>query len=1211
MAYADSHDDTADTDPVYQSFRHATDARPVKIPTARHPATGECYVIWSDITDCFPGVVRVQHGEYFVPLLRNQDLYRIKPHGIRCHPGVVLDIIYSSPFQQRQHSKHHHHPPARTRINGRSVLSSRGEGSSHRRAPPLQPISDISDSDDEHGDPGPSSASASAGSLTLLPSSSSRLRTDLSLENARDDSETLDYAEDQEEEEEEEEEEEDADEWHSEEHGLTVQRTEKGRRALHVDDSEAGDQQGQDGDGDSHHDEQQQEHEESQAGNTNDDDTAITTNGKVEMWKRGKVERHAGSDSSVLDHKSQDIPKAVSPMDQTLITAKVSELAHRRIEDVLRKRYRWVESVCPKLFIILPNKDVVPQAATERAGLADALTLANFRVYFCCEYGGLDCDMRYGQQGYPIKAEKEEYFIQQYGAYIMGVLETLKYGVMFNDVNAPPDQDPMMQIRLSMAMRFLESEGLFSSEEMVTGGYVKSSTTRIPPLDKRQLSEFMKLLVVEHGTEPHGDMNPCPTPNRDVQWVCQAHWIAMSGPEELNAVQQFIKDAVGSVACEFQASRAARVVIKSPEKARDFYRMADKLKTVCAFRLVLDWDFTPEDEGELCEALSRFQAPVVKIVVRPSVTQKVCVQGLAHGYSAVITTALKNKRIEAFMMGLSKEDRRGPAGHDERKDLEKGFPMLRQDLVRFKRNTKTGKVNISIAVINFDMAMITVRMAVEGLHNLAKFNMFVVEINDSICMKFIKPGQPGSEIEDTGYRTDNPIGFFKKRRGQDTIKYSCFRAASTLLHSTALVEVRISFVYARDRNTVREILRYNKRLEKLELFNTADDDPSQIYETFKALMANHPRLGSVEITQRQGRPMTSSFKWEHVSDPAKMTVSMNFCETDKVVSMFQRYATSLSRIQILGIKAHDAAVLEKALRPKKGPFKLEHFMLTGAVELEEAALEDLRKIILRADIPEVCIICSVDQNVAKERDRQGSSNSSGLGSSGFSGTKTTINGITAGTFSLGSNSGSNGSISNSQSQSHSSNLGSKTLARGTADAVVRLVDFLVATRFKITHLNFWGIYTRQILQELEFGWERSAYMPNLTEISVMDGQEGSFLGGWTRNLLYYKSSIGRSAYLKLNPTAKVEPLRSLELHKANMTTEDWEVFLKMVDFAEIHTFVVTQTTPMAKSTLVKLAEAVPMGSKLVSFLVDAPGPTWQEMTWLRHEVEKKAKGLWS
>ncbi|KAG0200088.1 hypothetical protein BGX28_006758 [Mortierella sp. GBA30] len=1159
MANAVIHDDGTDTETVYQSFRSPKDARPIKIPAVQHPTTGEHYVIWSDITDCFPGVLRVQHGDLFVPFLRNQNLYRVKPHGIRYHPEVVLEIVYSNTIQQECRQQH-----KKIRSSRHGISPSRSDATVRRRLSKLSMTETFSES--EHEGQGPSSS----GSYVI----SSPQRTELFPDHIRGDSEALDYAEHQEDE---------ADEWHTDE---LEHAGEEDSESEHHQDNELDKENDESDDQLSDRQEEglksangQQDLEESDA----DVEEAVEdkvlgevgtviTKAAPDDVKHGGFEGLDDLDPNFLEFRPEDIPESIQLIKRTLET-KAADIAQHRIESVLRKRYRWIESICPKLFIILPTKDYIPPKGSKIADNCRSLTWAHFRVHFCCDRGGMDCDMRYGQQGYAIKVEKEEDMVNQYGQYIMGVLETLKYGVTCNGAVAPPDPDPMMQKRLSLAIQFLESKSVSSSEMLL---YIGEEMAQIHPLDKHQLRDFIKFLVVEHGSEPHGEMNPCPSAERDIQWVCQAHWITMSGSEEVNAVQQFVKDAAGSVACEFQASRAARVVIKSRERARDFYRMADKLKTVCAFRLVLDWDFTPKDEEELCQALSRFQAPVVKIIVRPSPTQKVCIQGLAHGYSSVITMALQNERIEAFMMGLSKEDRRGPAGHDERKDLKKGFPMLRQDLVRFKRNTRTGKINISIAVINFDMAMITVRMAVKGLHNLSKFNMYVVEISDSICMKFIKPGQPGSEIEDTGYRTDNPTGFFKKRRGQDTIKYSCFRAASTLLHSTALVEVHISFVYARDRNTVRDILRQNRRLQKLELFNTADDDPSQVYETFKALMANHPTLESLEITQRQGRPMTSSFKWEHVSDPAKMEVSMNFCETDRVVSMFQRYATSLSRIQILSITPHDAAVLEKALRPKKGPFKLQHFMMTGAAEIEAAALEDLKKIILRADVEEVCVICSVDQTIP--RDRQGGS-------------------------------GGRGSITSPNSSISSG--GSKAQTKATNETIIRLVDFLVAVRFKITNLNFWGNCTRQIMHELELRWERSAYMPNLTEISVMDGQEGSFLGGWTRNLLYNKSNIGRSAYLKLNPTAKVEPLRSLELHKANMAAEDWDVFLKMVDFREIHTFVVTQSTPMAQSTLVKLAEAVPEGSKLVSFLVDAPGPTWQEMTWLRLEVEKKAKGLWS
>ena len=137
----------------------------------------------------------------------------------------------------------------------------------------------------------------------ILPSS--RLTTDLALENGRDGSDTLDYAEDQEDDEEEQEEE-DADEWHSDEGGH-VQMTEKVRRALHVDDSEDGDQEEQDDGSDSHHDEphqQEEEAQESKAGNINDDGSAIKTNGQSEKWNRGKAEGHASSDSSAQDHKS-------------------------------------------------------------------------------------------------------------------------------------------------------------------------------------------------------------------------------------------------------------------------------------------------------------------------------------------------------------------------------------------------------------------------------------------------------------------------------------------------------------------------------------------------------------------------------------------------------------------------------------------------------------------------------------------------------------------------------------------------------------------------------------------------------------------------------------------------------------------------------------------------------------------------------------------
>lgn len=65
-----------DTDTIFQAFRSETDRREVLIPAVRHPVLGELYVIWTDITDCFPRASRIQHDDEFIPFLRDDNLVR-------------------------------------------------------------------------------------------------------------------------------------------------------------------------------------------------------------------------------------------------------------------------------------------------------------------------------------------------------------------------------------------------------------------------------------------------------------------------------------------------------------------------------------------------------------------------------------------------------------------------------------------------------------------------------------------------------------------------------------------------------------------------------------------------------------------------------------------------------------------------------------------------------------------------------------------------------------------------------------------------------------------------------------------------------------------------------------------------------------------------------------------------------------------------------
>lgn len=66
-------------DTYFQSFRSERDKGNILIPVVQHPIQGDLYVIWTDITDCFPGATRIQFDNVFIPLLRDKRCYRYSP----------------------------------------------------------------------------------------------------------------------------------------------------------------------------------------------------------------------------------------------------------------------------------------------------------------------------------------------------------------------------------------------------------------------------------------------------------------------------------------------------------------------------------------------------------------------------------------------------------------------------------------------------------------------------------------------------------------------------------------------------------------------------------------------------------------------------------------------------------------------------------------------------------------------------------------------------------------------------------------------------------------------------------------------------------------------------------------------------------------------------------------------------------------------------
>ncbi|KAG0071736.1 hypothetical protein BGZ89_009610 [Linnemannia elongata] len=76
----------------YQYFRSRGEL--VRVKLTSHPSTASArYVFWGDLRMCFPGIVRIQHNDIYVPFMRGRKEYRLKPLRIQ-HIPDVLDVIY-------------------------------------------------------------------------------------------------------------------------------------------------------------------------------------------------------------------------------------------------------------------------------------------------------------------------------------------------------------------------------------------------------------------------------------------------------------------------------------------------------------------------------------------------------------------------------------------------------------------------------------------------------------------------------------------------------------------------------------------------------------------------------------------------------------------------------------------------------------------------------------------------------------------------------------------------------------------------------------------------------------------------------------------------------------------------------------------------------------------------------------------------------------
>ncbi|KAF9543172.1 hypothetical protein EC957_001234 [Mortierella hygrophila] len=949
-----------------------------------------------------------------------------------------------------------------------------------------------------------------------------------------------------------------------------------------------------------------------------DVDTDLTT------W-----DRRAAIAETMRVYSTKTQPFVRPPRQGSLI---IEDLVEHRVKNVLMKRERWIEAACPRFFCILPTSDDVASRAavtptnwdpsTDIEATPLTMTLANpltsapdpsaadFHFFFicdCCDVPGYEEEwfphgsLHEGVHNYDLTLGVVDDMVPKYGEYIMGVLEMLKYGVYINNrLKFPAQTDPDVQRRLSIAIEFLESRNILSCanyysqnfavlEKDPSGAALLAGMTPIEPLSKTMTKVLARRLEMTHVPLFEG-MSPYRTREGDVRWVCLPHWYGMSPQEEWAVLNKF-KGNSPFIKSEYHTNLATfRAVAMNRAKAQEFYTLAERMTTTCVFRLFNDFDMNSQDEAHLCDAVGKFSAACVHITVRPKTgVHDGAMHGFAKGYWTITLAALGNEKLEGFRLvqGATDEPPNFRA-HYERSDLERSTSNVAALLTRMKRSSHNKRLNVTMVVTDIDRAVNTVRRHVKGLHHFSKLILATDFTYNEVQARFARPGSgvPGCDVEDMDYEGDLE-SFFVQRDGCDTISYTCIGMPDNqFLMSRALTTVQMAFSLVRDRAKVRDLIKHSKALNSLTLQNSTRDDPSQIYESLKALLASHPCLHELSVQHRQGTSRPSNFIWLYPNDLTKMRVHMSFGLGAKVRAMFQKYATSIEELTVDGIESADAAVFEKSMRTKKGPLKLRRLVLRGLHLWEPLALEELKKVILRLRIMEVIVSGGIEDQ-------------DDFPLEGLAGTTQVVPVIPR---------------------------ARKVKGMSVSARVSIWFEFIFAIRGCLTGIKMRGKATAQLVLMLGTRLEESIQMPLLNELNLCADWKVSLLHyPWIERLVEYKSESKR---LPQRPDAKSEEVKeesepkrrsprsvaiaeeakaananvncgrlgaqpvkiaallAFEISQIQILDSEWERLLKHLDLYHLREFLIRQPNSMGPKTLAAIVDQIPQGSLLERFSID-------------------------
>ncbi|KAG0044701.1 hypothetical protein BGZ83_010078 [Gryganskiella cystojenkinii] len=1250
---------------LYQTFRERG-GRLIRIPVTSNPSTGENYVIWTDAQDCFPHLHRVQHGDIFVPMLRDKDLYRIKPHGIRHYPGVVLDVIYkddlgldvspqtgngveqkvldsentSAASRTKEDQRHDIVHPQDSQVHGHIATNSSPNSCSldtstiNRRSQPPRNLPQVmqqpqqpedkqadlyqltSESPMSPQDQNDSQLSEShkrsdlrsqnqqSEATTTAPvqkptdtsPSSSEPSTDFKLDSVKalpdDIAEVLEESPSSE-------------SSHSpslqptemytseEEDGQGAEYTEKINGSNTEDNDEV--------DGSEVSPTSTQVPRGHEQDNLQSDDTILNResqqesgvdkehrpNEKIKLAVPLKKKSPVQETARLMAEQREDLINKLSilnvpgqPLDFNEHYSLVAEAIGHRARDILDRRYRWSESLMPKLFVPVALNSEVASTSVDTTDIA---------IQFCCDCGEIpgshDPDRVWHPhciptaEAYRVDSKTLKTIIGIYGDYMMIVLEMLLFGAYLDENRrvVAYHLDSVLQQQYYDAYKLMTSYGVKPTVEILNETSHMSREERLASIPRIKTLEgyadFKGLMDILGAQRPFQDWHACLTEDKDVRWVCEAHLYGVK-PNQWPQDAASIKAVDNSMHIGYDLSLDTfRAVLSSSIMACEVFDRLPPLSH-CVSRLYLTWTFAIQDYFVFSEVISECTSTAVTIeMCLPDAGDQLLrgfEKGTDIGLGHLLIAALKNKNIEFFRLTIEEPDDGYLEILEEQDDDLLNFESTEfgGPIACFKKDPKTGRIDLRACVEGIDSALSSLREAVKGLHNFAMLDFTVLTGVHDVKVRFAEPEQvlkAGGIIEDTNYPGSKVDDFFAKRGFVDKVIYSrkdTLWTDNVFLGGSVLTELDLVFSLVKDRERVRNLIKANKSLQVLSLQNKVMDDPGQIYESLKSLIMNHPALDELNVFHPHQRGTSvsgiSTFRWRHCQDPQKFSVEINCNSQDKVGTMLQKYTSTITMLTIKGMSDADANILERSFRPKKGPFKLHHVSIVNPHSMRGVIHEVLPKLILRADLEVVEIAGDVPLMTTKKGNRDNNNN--------------------------------------------------------LASAAATYSNLITALSSKVTLISLRGKGLQQLLARLNLSPE-AAVLPLLTtlflsfESDPVNCEDPMLAYDWLKSLLVYKTPLecrllqendhlvvdqdGRllceeeqersqnhpavtkgSSHKTLERPIRyqyekygIQPLRSFRIVDACVPEKDWNILLQLLDWSNLEVFCLNADNPISAKVL--------------------------------------------